>query len=135
VSLHAPNWALLAQASPIVKLHLGAAVAALALGSAQMLSRKGARFHRIAGWAWAALMFTVAASSLWIRQIHPGHLWWIHILSGWTLLILPIAVYAARRHNVNTHRRAMSGLFFGGLIIAGVFTFVPGRLMWELFFG
>jgi uncharacterized membrane protein len=29
----------------------------------------------------------------------------------------------------------MAGLFLGGLIIAGVLTFIPGRLMWRLFFG
>jgi uncharacterized membrane protein len=29
----------------------------------------------------------------------------------------------------------MTWTFIGGLIIAGAFTFLPGRLMWELFFG
>ena len=45
------------------------------------------------------------------------------------------AVYAARRHRVAAHRRAMTGMFVGGLIVAGAFTFLPGRLMWAIFFG
>lgn len=33
------------------------------------------------------------------------------------------------------HRRMMTGLFIGGLVIAGALTFLPGRLMWQVFFG
>jgi len=29
----------------------------------------------------------------------------------------------------------MTGMFVGGLIVAGLLTFLPGRLMWTLFFG
>ena len=29
----------------------------------------------------------------------------------------------------------MAGLFLGGLIVAGLLAFIPGRLMWRLFFG
>jgi uncharacterized membrane protein len=28
----------------------------------------------------------------------------------------------------------MTGMFMGGLVIAGLFSFLPGRLMWHLFF-
>jgi uncharacterized membrane protein len=64
-----------------------------------------------------------------------GAMSWIHLLSGWTIIALPIAVYAARRHKVSLHRRFMTGLFVGGLIVAGGFAFLPGRLMWRVFFG
>ena len=43
--------------------------------------------------------------------------------------MLPLAVLAAHRHNVGNHRRRMIALFVGGLVIAGAFTFVPGRIM------
>ena len=42
---------------------------------------------------------------------------------------------AARRHDVPGHRRAMLGLFGGALVIAGIFTFYPGRIMYEVVFG
>jgi len=40
----------------------------------------------------------------------------------------------ARTHRVRPHRHMMTGLVGGGLFIAGAFTFVPGRLMWRVFF-
>jgi len=78
---------------------------------------------------------TAAVSSLFIQLINHGHLSYIHLLSGWTILTLPIAVALARRHKVKQHARMMTGLFTGGLILAGLFAFFPGRLMWSLFFG
>ena len=49
--------------------------------------------------------------------------------------MLPLAVSHARRHAVERHRRAMLGLFIGALVIAGVFTFLPGRIMHAVVFG
>jgi uncharacterized membrane protein len=42
---------------------------------------------------------------------------------------------AARRHMVANHRRHMLGLFLGALVIAGAFTFWPGRIMHAVVFG
>jgi uncharacterized membrane protein len=130
-----PNLRLLAEASPVIRLHVAVAAGAVVLGALQMGSRKGAAYHRIAGWAWVVLMTTVAASSLFITELTPGRWSLIHLLSGWTLISIPVAMIAARRHNVRLHRRFMMGLFFGGLLIAGALTFIPGRLMWRVFFG
>ena len=68
-------------------------------------------------------------------QLNNGAFSLIHILSAWTLLVLPMAVYAARRGDIARHRGRMTGLFIGGLLIAGTLAFMPGRLMWRLFFG
>jgi len=48
---------------------------------------------------------------------------------------LPLAVWAARRHQVAAHRRAMIMLFAGALVIAGLFTLLPGRVMHKVVFG
>jgi uncharacterized membrane protein len=80
-------------------------------------------------------MMTVAVSSLFIQLINNGHFSYIHLLSGWTILTLPLGVAFARRHKVKPHARMMTGLFTGGLILAGLFAFFPGRLMWQVFFG
>src|SRR6266508_4037784 len=53
----------------------------------------------------------------------------IHLLSIFTLIVLPIAVWRARRHKVADHRRIMIMIFVGALVIAGLFTFLPGRIM------
>ena len=133
-TLHAPDFSLLAQQSMVVKIHLAAALAAFALGVVMFLSRKGAPFHRVAGWTWVLLIATVAGSSLFITGLNGDHWSLIHLLSGWTLIILPFAVWAARKHDVKAHRRRMTGVFLGGMVIAGAFTFFPGRLMWAIFF-
>jgi uncharacterized membrane protein len=49
--------------------------------------------------------------------------------------MLVVAVLAARRHNVQRHRTTMLWLFAGALIIAGLFTFMPGRIMHAVVFG
>ena len=38
-------------------------------------------------------------------------------------------------HRVANHKRAMTSIFVGALIIAGLFTFLPGRIMHAVFFG
>jgi uncharacterized membrane protein len=52
-----------------------------------------------------------------------------------TLVMLPIAVLHARRHYVARHRLAMIWIFAGALVIAGIFTFHPGRIMYAVVFG
>ena len=46
-----------------------------------------------------------------------------------------VAGSRARAHRVKAHRNTMLGLFFGALVIAGVFTLWPGRVMHEAVFG
>jgi uncharacterized membrane protein len=132
---HLPDLALLMAQPLVIQVHLLAAVAAIALGGVMMTSRKGRTFHRVAGWVWVCIMALVAGSSLFITGLNGDKWSFIHLLSGWTLLVLPLAVVAARRHSVQRHRRTMMGLFYGGLLIAGALAFIPGRLMWNLLLG
>jgi uncharacterized membrane protein len=134
-SLHAPNFEVLTAQSPVVQIHVYAAVAALLLGAVLMRLRKGVRLHRAMGWTWAAIMGVVAFGSLFITGLNGDHWSFIHLFSGWTLIALPIALVAARRHKAALHRRFMMGLFYGGLVINGFITFIPGRTMWNVFFG
>lgn len=135
ISLHAPNWALWDRVSWIVKLHVAAALAALVIGTAILLQRKGSGLHKTLGWSWVIAMATTAISSLWIVGLN-GNFWSIiHLLSGWTIISLPMAVWAIRNKKVQIHRRAMTGMFVGGLLVAGALTFIPGRIMFETFFG
>ena len=106
------------------------------IGVAQFAAPKGTLPHRTIGWIWVALMATIAISSFWIhgyRMIGPFSP--IHLLSIFTLIMLPLAVLHARRHNVVRHRHIMIGIFLGALVIAGLFTFVPGRIMHAVLFG
>jgi uncharacterized membrane protein len=92
--------------------------------------------HRTLGWIWVGLMALVAGSSFWIHQIRLLGPWSpIHLLSILTLLMLPLAVWKAHRHRVADHRRIMILLFSGALVIAGLFTLLPGRIMHAVVFG
>ena len=135
VRLHAPNWDLLAATPAIIRLHIAAAVFAFLIGSVILIGVKGTALHKALGWSWIVCMGTTAVSSLFIKTLNPGHWSYIHFISGWVIIALPMAVVAIKRKNVAMHRRLMTGLFVGGLLIAGAFTFVPGRLMFQVFFG
>lgn len=100
-----------------------------------MTARKGRAFHRAAGWSWVALVALVAGSSLFITGLNPGRLSALHLLTGWTLIILPLGVMWARRHEVARHRRTMAGLFYGGFAINLAVAFIPGRTLWNLLLG
>lgn len=123
-------------AGPVVASHALAALAALVLGAAQFALPKGTPAHRAAGWLWVALMAVVAASGLFIHEIRLiGPFSPIHILSIVVLVTLVVAVRAARRGEVARHRRTMIQLYFLALIVAGLFTLLPGRVMHAVVFG
>ena len=59
----------------------------------------------------------------------------IHLLAIFTLVMLPLAVLHARGHRVARHRNAMIAIFAGALVVAGLFTLMPGRIMHAVVFG
>jgi uncharacterized membrane protein len=124
-------------AASVIQLHAFAAMGAFALGVIQLAAPKGTLPHRTIGWIWVVLMLAIAASSFFIHGIR---LWGpfspIHLLSIFTLAVLPVAVLDAHRHKVIAHRNAMLGLFLGGPVLAGsLAVLVQGRLMHTVIFG
>jgi uncharacterized membrane protein len=126
----------LLNAAPAIQLHAFAAMAAFALGIVQLSAPKGTLPHRTIGWIWVTLMVAVSLSSFWVHNMRLWGPWSpIHLLSIFTLVMLPLAIWAAHRHAVDYHRRAMTGIFLGALVIAGLFTLVPGRIMHAVVLG
>jgi uncharacterized membrane protein len=126
----------LLDAAPPIPLHAFAAMAAFVLGVVQLAAPKGTLPHRTLGWIWVVLMLIVAASSFWIHQLRLLGPWSpIHLLSIFTLVIVPIGVWRAHRHDVAGHRLTMTLTFCGALVIAGLFTLLPGRIMHAVLFG
>ncbi len=120
----------LASASFVIQIHAFGAIIALFLGLAILLLRKGTRLHFWAGRIWVLIMLITSLSSFFISQspiIGPFGV--IHLLSVVTLIGLYRAVSAARRRDFKAHGRAMMALYFQALILAGLFTFMPGRIM------
>ncbi|MGE3066703.1 MAG: DUF2306 domain-containing protein [Hyphomicrobiaceae bacterium] len=126
----------LLNAPTTIVIHAAAAMIALGIGAVQLAAPKGTLPHRTLGWVWALTMTVVAVSSFWIHTICTfGPFSAIHGLSLFTLAVLPLAVLHARRHRVARHRRAMLFLFAGALMVAGLFTLLPGRIMHDVVFG
>ena len=126
----------LLDAAPALPVHAFAAMAAFALGLVQFAAPKGTLPHRTIGWIWVVLMAVVAISALWIHEIRlVGPFSPIHLLSIFVPVMLVLAIRYARRHNVSGHRKAMMSIFFGALIVAGLFTLLPGRIMHAVVFG
>jgi uncharacterized membrane protein len=126
----------LLDAAPAIAVHAFAAMAAFGLGVVQLAAPKGTLPHRTIGWIWVVLMLAVAISSFWIHQIRLVGPWSpIHLLSIFVLITVPLGVWRAHRHRVGDHRRIMILVFSGGLVIAGLFTLLPGRIMHAVVFG
>ena len=108
-------------------------MAAFGLGLVQFAAPKGRLPHRALGWIWVGLITVVAGTAIFIHDPHLPALWGrfspIHIFVVTTAIGVPYAVLAARRHRVNAHRKAMIRIFIGAMVIAGGFTFLPGRIM------
>jgi uncharacterized membrane protein len=123
-------------AAPEIQVHAFAAMSAFALGIVQLAAPKGTPPHRTLGWIWMTLMVVISASSFLIHGIRMWGPWSpIHILSVFTPIMLVVAVLAARRHRVRTPEIAMMSIFAGALVLAGLFTLVPGRIMHTALFG
>lgn len=112
--------------TPLIVAHTAAATLALALGAFLLSRRKGSRAHRALGWLWVLLMAFVALASFGIQR---EGLSWIHALSVFTLCMLVVAVRWARRHRAERHGKTMKGLYIGALLVTGLFTLLPQRLI------
>ena len=75
-------------------------------------------------------MALIAGSSFLINELR---LWGafspIHLLSAWTLFSLVMAVHHVRRGNIGQHTIWMVLLYVLALLVTGLFTLWPGRIM------
>jgi uncharacterized membrane protein len=126
----------LANAPFAIHIHVLAAFLAFGLGGLVLFRKKGDRLHRLGGRAWAVLMLVVLISSFFIHTIRLWGPWSpIHLVSAGTLISLVYGVSMARLKRIADHRRTMQQTYVGALVLAGFFTFMPGRIMFEVFFG
>lgn len=130
------NLALIAEAPLAIKVHLATVLPAFAIGTWQIfLSRKGSLPHRALGFLYLSLMSVTAITTFFIRSIGAGSLSPVHLFIPLTLYGVFGALWNIRRGNIKGHRNAMLGLYWGGLLIAGTLTVLPGRLLYRVFFG
>lgn len=122
-----------------VQLHVYTVLPSFLLGTWLLLfSRKGSPPHRAIGRVYVVLMVLTCVAALFIHVLNPNGwlgLSFIHLFIVSTLFGLTSGIRAAWRGNLAGHRRAMIVTYVSGLLIAGSFTLMPGRLMHALVFG
>jgi uncharacterized membrane protein len=122
-----------------IKVHVFTVLPGFVLGTWLIFfSRKGAPNHRAIGFVYLGLMTVTAIAALFIHTIMPNGPFFgfspIHIFSITTLVGVVGALYYARKHDIRRHRRSMLVVYIAGILIAGAFTFLPGRIMHKIFF-
>jgi uncharacterized membrane protein len=120
--------------SPVVLIHLFAALSATALGPAALLMRwriQRPKLHRAFGYAWVTMMAATALSALFIRsEINIGSTFsWIHLLIPVTVASLIAAFWFLAKGQIRAHRNTMISLYVSACLIAGGFTLLPGRFL------
>ena len=129
------NLSILWAATPPIPVHVVVAVLALLLGTIQLARPKGTRSHRIFGWCWVVLMAVVATTGLFINDLKViGNFSPIHLLSVFTLMMLLYAVISVKRGDIRAHKIAMTMIFSFALVVTGLLTLLPGRLMHDVLF-
>ncbi|MDP3548357.1 MAG: DUF2306 domain-containing protein [Phreatobacter sp.] len=119
----------------VVQLHACAALALIPLTAVQFWRPKRGPSHRSLGWAWVVLMAVTAVSSFWIHGLRLiGPFSPIHALSVFTLVSLYFGIRARRLGRITAHRGHMVGIA-AGWAGAGLFTLLPGRIMFQMVFG
>jgi uncharacterized membrane protein len=117
-------------------LHLGTIIPAFAIGTYLLAMKKGTRPHKLLGKIYMSLMLVTAIVTLFMpAYVGPRlleHFGFIHLFSLLVLYSVPAAYIYARNGNIVKHRQRMISLYIGGILIAGAFTLMPGRLLNQL---
>lgn len=128
--------------SPVIAIHMGAALAALVIGPVVLWARMGPfklpRLHRLLGYAWVILMVVAALSAVFIRDFRLPNIAGftpIHLLVPLTLGSLVVAFVALARGQVAAHRRTMQLLYLFACVVTGALTLLPGRYLGDLVLG
>lgn len=136
------NLGPLLRAPLAVQLHFFTVVPAFFLGTWLLFfSRKGSPLHRTAGKVYLALMVVTAVAAVFIRafgswaiDVGPFRFGLLHLF----VLLTASGVWGAfatiRHGDIAGHQRAMRGMYIGGLIVAGLLAFAPGRILHRMFF-
>jgi uncharacterized membrane protein len=125
--------------SPLIAVHMTAAITATALGPFAIWARLGMtkrpKLHRAFGYAWVTLMILTAVTAIFIRSGLGFNIYGfspIHLLVPLTLFSLFAAFRFLAQGNIVGHRKTMIRLYIGACLVAGFFTLVPGRYLGDL---
>lgn len=125
--------------SPLIAVHMTAAITATVIGPFAIWARLGMtkrpKLHRAFGYAWVTMMIVTAATAIFIRSGLGFNLYGfspIHLLVPLTFFSLFGAFRFLAQGNIAGHRKNMISLYIGACLVAGFFTFMPGRFLGDL---
>jgi uncharacterized membrane protein len=108
------------QMSPVIAVHMTASLIALVIGPIAMWARLGQTkrpwFHRAMGYGWVSMMIVSSVSAIFIRDFWLPNIFGytlIHLLIPGTVFWLVYAFRALAMKEIEKHRKAMMGLYFG----------------------
>ena len=126
----------LMKASSTIQFHVASVMVAIVLTPIQLILKRGSEAHRWVGRGWMIAMALTALSSFFISTIPSfGPFSLLHVLSVLNLAGLAYAYRAARQGEVGAHSWAVISLVISALIVPGIFTLFPGRIMYKVVFG
>ena len=136
------NVAALTEAPLAVQVHLATVLPAFLIGGWSLfVSRPGSTAHRVAGRVFAVLMAITATTTVFIQShfgfaltAGPLRMSPIHLFIPLTAHGLWSGIRAIRAGEIERHRAIMRRLFFGSIVIAGLFTLLPGRRLHSFLF-
>ncbi len=125
-----------------IKAHFFTVVPAFVLGTWLLFaSEKGSPRHRLVGKVYLALMSITALAATFIRsfsgwsiEVGPFRFGLLHLFVVLTAWSVWTTLREVRKGNIAAHQGSMRGLYIGGLLIAGLLAFAPGRVMYRMFF-
>ena len=130
------------QLTPVIAIHMSAALAALATGPVALWARQGMRqrprLHRAFGYAWVTFMLVTAISALFIRDERLPNLGGytpIHLLVPVTLVSLFGAFWKLAHGDFRGHASIMRRLYIAACVVAGAFTLLPQRYLGQMVWG
>ena len=119
-----------AKATFPTRMHVLAGTVAVILGLVQLWLAKGTTRHRAMGYAWVVSMLALCASALFVKE----GVGLLQILAVVVAVLLVRAVWHARRKQVAAHAHLMRVRVLGATVGVGLFTALPGRVTWAIFF-
>ena len=127
------------QMTPVIAVHMTAALLAIATGPVALWARRSKaqhpRLHRAFGYAWVTLMIVTAVSAIFIRDHRLPNIAGytpIHLLVPVVFVSLFGAFWKLAHNNIAGHRKVMQSLYFIACIVAGAFTLLPNRYLGQL---
>ena len=118
-----------------IQIHVLAAIVGLLLGPVVLYRRKGDTVHKKLGYTWITAMLIVATSSWFITSFGViGPFSPIHGFALLTYWSIWHGIRQALAGDIKAHQSSLRGLYWNGLIIAGVANFIPGRTLNRILF-